>query len=175
MTGMLAPSEAKLNSSAKSHTIVDSGYDANVFAGKKEQMVQVGEYLENSGFLPKELVQNEVSWFYGYVFESGNKSAHGLIGCYHAAIWALMTFTLLWNLSRRLQTTSWLSTALKYWRSPRMRMSWTSTWKRNPRTRLFTFTLLNLACLNSKALNAKESKSRAYVHQNHGGAHDMPD
>lgn len=30
-------------------------------------MVQVGEYLDNSGFLPKELVQNEVSWFYGYV------------------------------------------------------------------------------------------------------------
>jgi glutamate dehydrogenase len=52
-------------SSLKSHTIADFGYNANVFAGKNDQMVQVGEYLENSGFLPKELVQNEVSWFYG--------------------------------------------------------------------------------------------------------------
>lgn len=51
--------------SAKSHTIADFGYETNVFAGKKEQMVQVGEYLRNSGFIPKELVQNEVSWFYG--------------------------------------------------------------------------------------------------------------
>ena len=49
----------------KSHTTADFGYNANVFAGKNDQMVQVGEYLETSGFLPKELVQNEVSWFYG--------------------------------------------------------------------------------------------------------------
>lgn len=49
----------------KSHTIADFGYNANVFAGKNEQMAKVSEYLEHSGFLPKELVQNEVSWFYG--------------------------------------------------------------------------------------------------------------
>lgn len=66
MTGILVPSGTK-SSSAKSHTIADFGYNANIFSGKKEQMVQVGEYLNNSGFLPKELVQNEVSWFYGYV------------------------------------------------------------------------------------------------------------
>lgn len=42
-----------------------SGYNANVFPGKNEQMVQVCEYLENSGFIPKDLVQNEVGWFYG--------------------------------------------------------------------------------------------------------------
>lgn len=68
MTGTnVAPSD-ELNKglkSAKSHTIGDLGYNANVFAGKNDQMVQVGEYLNNSGFLPKELVQNEVSWFYG--------------------------------------------------------------------------------------------------------------
>ncbi|CAO3633164.1 unnamed protein product [Mucor fragilis] len=96
MTGMLAPSEAKLNSSAKSHTIVDSGYDANVFAGKKEQMVQVGEYLENSGFLPKELVQNEVSWFYGnlgiddfyFALESVETIANHIMALYGAKILA---------------------------------------------------------------------------------------
>ena len=72
MTGILAPPDKKL-SSARSHTIADSGYDANVFAGKKEQMVQVGDYLDKSGFLPKELVQNEVSWFYGYVYKVGSR------------------------------------------------------------------------------------------------------
>ncbi|KAL9547950.1 hypothetical protein MBANPS3_005930 [Mucor bainieri] len=96
MTGMLAPSDKKLNSSAKSHTIVDSGYDANVFAGKKEQMVQVGEYLENSGFLPKELVQNEVSWFYGnlgiddyyFALESVETIANHIMALYGAKILA---------------------------------------------------------------------------------------
>lgn len=73
MTGILAPPDKKLSSSARSHTIADSGYDANVFAGKKEQMVQVGDYLDKSGFLPKELVQNEVSWFYGYVYKEGSR------------------------------------------------------------------------------------------------------
>jgi glutamate dehydrogenase len=43
----------------------DSGYAANVFSGKEKQMAQVGDYLENLGFLPKDLVKNEVQWFYG--------------------------------------------------------------------------------------------------------------
>jgi glutamate dehydrogenase len=51
--------------SIKPHTVADFGYETNVFAGKNEQMVQVADYLSSSGFLPKELVQNEVSWFYG--------------------------------------------------------------------------------------------------------------
>lgn len=42
----------------------ESGYAANVFAEKEEQMVKVCENLENLGFLPKELVKNEVTWFY---------------------------------------------------------------------------------------------------------------
>lgn len=42
----------------------ESGYATNVFAEKEEQMVQVCENLENLGFLPKELVKNEVTWFY---------------------------------------------------------------------------------------------------------------
>ncbi|KAI9028228.1 Glutamate/Leucine/Phenylalanine/Valine dehydrogenase-domain-containing protein [Phycomyces nitens] len=47
------------------HTIHnDSGYNANVFPGKKDQMKKVVGYLEQTGFLPKELVENEVRWFY---------------------------------------------------------------------------------------------------------------
>ncbi|KAJ3083608.1 NAD-dependent glutamate dehydrogenase [Quaeritorhiza haematococci] len=40
------------------------GYARNTFAGKQEQMQRVSAYLEEKGFIPKELVQNEVSWFY---------------------------------------------------------------------------------------------------------------
>jgi glutamate dehydrogenase len=42
----------------------ESGYATNVFADKESQMVQVCDHLEKLGFLPKELVKNEVSWFY---------------------------------------------------------------------------------------------------------------
>ncbi|RKO87189.1 Glutamate/Leucine/Phenylalanine/Valine dehydrogenase-domain-containing protein, partial [Blyttiomyces helicus] len=41
------------------------GYTSNVFAGKKEQLTKVCAYVEEKGFVPKELVLNEVSWFYG--------------------------------------------------------------------------------------------------------------
>ncbi len=41
------------------------GYSSNLFAGKKDQMVQVSKYVAEKGFVPKELVDNEVSWFYG--------------------------------------------------------------------------------------------------------------
>jgi glutamate dehydrogenase len=50
----------------KPHTVKNvSGYNSNVFPGKEEQMVSVCEFLSGIGFLPKDLVQNEVSWFYG--------------------------------------------------------------------------------------------------------------
>lgn len=69
MTGStLTPPAANgvTNGIAKSHTIENvDGYNANIFPGKNEQMVQVCQYLEKSGFIPQELVQNEVSWFYG--------------------------------------------------------------------------------------------------------------
>ncbi|KAG9303149.1 hypothetical protein G9A89_000506, partial [Geosiphon pyriformis] len=42
-----------------------AGYTAYVFQGKAEQMLKVCEYLEQRGFIPKDLVKNEVSWFYG--------------------------------------------------------------------------------------------------------------
>ncbi|KAI8994634.1 Glutamate/Leucine/Phenylalanine/Valine dehydrogenase-domain-containing protein [Pilobolus umbonatus] len=42
----------------------ESGYVTNVFADKQNQMLKVCKHLEESGFLPKELVKNEVTWFY---------------------------------------------------------------------------------------------------------------
>jgi glutamate dehydrogenase len=43
---------------------VSEGYSDNIFAGKNEQQAQVCAYIEEKGFIPKELVQNEVAWFY---------------------------------------------------------------------------------------------------------------
>ena len=43
------------------------GYAANTFAGKPEQMLKVRDYIAEKGFIPKELIENEVMWFYGYV------------------------------------------------------------------------------------------------------------
>ncbi|KAJ3286072.1 NAD-dependent glutamate dehydrogenase [Borealophlyctis nickersoniae] len=45
--------------------LVADGYANNVFAGKQEQLLKVCAYVEEKGFIPKELVFNEVSWFYG--------------------------------------------------------------------------------------------------------------
>jgi glutamate dehydrogenase len=41
-----------------------SGYNENIFEGKGEQMQKVCEHLEEKGFIPSDLVKNEVSWFY---------------------------------------------------------------------------------------------------------------
>ncbi|KAJ3395003.1 NAD-dependent glutamate dehydrogenase [Entophlyctis sp. JEL0112] len=39
-------------------------YSSNKFAGKQEQLKQVVAFIDEKGFIPKELVLNEVSWFY---------------------------------------------------------------------------------------------------------------
>ena len=46
----------------------ENWYTSNLFSGKAEQLKTVAKYVEEKGFIPKELVFNEVSWFYGYVF-----------------------------------------------------------------------------------------------------------
>lgn len=40
------------------------GYSSNIFEGKPEQMKQVADYISSKGFLPTELIENEVAWFY---------------------------------------------------------------------------------------------------------------
>lgn len=40
------------------------GYSSNVFDGKPVQMNQVADFISSKGFLPKELIENEVAWFY---------------------------------------------------------------------------------------------------------------
>ncbi len=41
------------------------GYKSNLFEGKGEQMVGVCSHIEEKGLVPKDLIQNEVAWFYG--------------------------------------------------------------------------------------------------------------
>ena len=43
------------------------GYSENLFEDKVNQMTRVVGYISNKGFLPAELIENEVTWFYKYV------------------------------------------------------------------------------------------------------------
>jgi len=40
------------------------GYSSNVFAGKMVQMKEVANFIKTRGFLPPELIETEVAWFY---------------------------------------------------------------------------------------------------------------
>ncbi|RIB12517.1 Glutamate/Leucine/Phenylalanine/Valine dehydrogenase-domain-containing protein [Gigaspora rosea] len=72
------------------------GYAPTVFDGKADQMLKVCEYLEEKGFIPKELVRNEVNWFYGnlgiddtyFSLESAETIANHILALYGAKIFA---------------------------------------------------------------------------------------
>ena len=57
--------DANFNSKMK-FTAESPGYKGHVFPNKQEQMAEVVTFVEAQGFIPKELVKNEVSWFYGF-------------------------------------------------------------------------------------------------------------
>lgn len=42
-----------------------AGYAQTVFEGKAEQMLRVSAHIKEKGFIPHELIENEVAWFYG--------------------------------------------------------------------------------------------------------------
>ncbi|CAG8527997.1 12955_t:CDS:2 [Ambispora leptoticha] len=73
-----------------------AGYTDFVFKGKSEQMLKVCEYLDERGFIPKDLVNNEVSWFYGnlgiddmyFGGESVETIANHILALYGAKIFA---------------------------------------------------------------------------------------
>ncbi|KAI8898836.1 Glutamate/Leucine/Phenylalanine/Valine dehydrogenase-domain-containing protein [Globomyces pollinis-pini] len=74
------------------------GYVSNVFEGKKDQMVSVAAFVTEKGFIPAELVQNEVSWFYEnlgiddmyFQQESVQTIAQHIMGLYGAKITAFI-------------------------------------------------------------------------------------
>ncbi|RIA91793.1 Glutamate/Leucine/Phenylalanine/Valine dehydrogenase-domain-containing protein [Glomus cerebriforme] len=73
-----------------------SGYSDNIFEGKADQMLKVCEYLEEKGFIPKDLVRHEVSWFYGnlgiddmyFSLENIDTIANHILALYGAKIYA---------------------------------------------------------------------------------------
>lgn len=46
--------------------ILSEGYSENMFEGKADQMEKVVKYIAEKGFLPENLIENEVTWFYKY-------------------------------------------------------------------------------------------------------------
>ena len=42
----------------------DEGYIKLSFPGKKEQLVEVSDYIRQQKMIPDDIVQEEVSWFY---------------------------------------------------------------------------------------------------------------
>lgn len=46
----------------------EHGYQRTVFPGKADQMERVIAQLGSMGFMPKDLIPNEVQWFYTYPF-----------------------------------------------------------------------------------------------------------
>lgn len=40
------------------------GYSSNIFPGKGAQMGVVANFIKTRGFLPPELIETEVAWFY---------------------------------------------------------------------------------------------------------------
>lgn len=52
------------------------GYAANMFSGKSAQMQQVCEKLKEKGFIPPQLIENEVIWFYKYANSNIKQSWH---------------------------------------------------------------------------------------------------
>lgn len=68
------------------------GYSSNIFEGKPEQMKQVAEFIVAKGFLPKDLVETEVVWFYKYTFVRVSLYLSLRLGpCPFVAIWELTT------------------------------------------------------------------------------------
>jgi glutamate dehydrogenase len=73
-----------------------SGYARNEFPGKEEQMVHVCSHIRQTGFIPSELIENEVSWFYNnlgidnmyFVLESVETIASHIIALYGSKILA---------------------------------------------------------------------------------------
>jgi len=84
------------SASASANPSTSDGYSENVYAGKNDQMIQVVSYVSQKGFIPNDLVENEVSWFYGnlgiddmyFQQESIETIAQHIMGLYGAKIFA---------------------------------------------------------------------------------------
>jgi len=75
-----------------------SGYLNNSFSGKQDQLLKVSAYVLEKGFIPKEFVEQEVSWFYTnlgiddlyFQKESIETIAQHILSLYSAKIFAFV-------------------------------------------------------------------------------------
>ncbi|CAO3586318.1 unnamed protein product [Absidia cylindrospora] len=86
-----------MDPSIEDNTITSEyGYKTNVYEEKNEQMLKVCAYLDQLGFLPTELVKNEVQWFYSnlniddyyFALETVETIANHILSLYGAKITA---------------------------------------------------------------------------------------
>lgn len=88
MASLDIPKQAKTSDSL--------GYSTTVFAGKQQQLLQVCDFVKQKGFIPADLIQNEVAWFYGnlgiddmyFQQEPVETIAHHIMSLYAAKIFA---------------------------------------------------------------------------------------
>jgi hypothetical protein len=59
-----SPAASNNNNSRKDRKMSIDGYTSNLFEGKPAQMAQVAAFIAQQGFLPAELIETEVAWFY---------------------------------------------------------------------------------------------------------------
>ena len=50
--------------SLKDRKMSIDGYSSNIFEGKPDQMRHVADFISSKGFLPNDLIEKEVEWFY---------------------------------------------------------------------------------------------------------------
>ncbi|KAJ1911607.1 NAD-dependent glutamate dehydrogenase [Tieghemiomyces parasiticus] len=69
-------------------------YSANIYEGKQDQMLRVSAVLEKMGFIPKELIQHEITWFYNnlgiddmyFMLENDETIANHILALYGAQV-----------------------------------------------------------------------------------------
>lgn len=140
-----------LNMSQSPH---ERGYAINHFEGKQEQLENVCKFVREKGFLPADLVEAEVTWFYQYVTRS--VSFNNLL-----ETWASTTCTLSLRMWRPLRATSCRCTPAKSLPFFEMRNRWSCTLSERARSVLYIFIPASLACLSSVAHSTRRGIPRA--------------
>ncbi|RKP04338.1 hypothetical protein CXG81DRAFT_23112 [Caulochytrium protostelioides] len=95
--GAAESAASKVTTTAAQQQQLD-GYSANRFAGKQAQMMTVVQLVKERGFIPPELVENEVAWFYGnlgiddmyFQLESPETVGEHILSLYAAKIFAFV-------------------------------------------------------------------------------------
>ncbi|KAF7970266.1 hypothetical protein HWV62_24446, partial [Athelia sp. TMB] len=68
LAALASAGSSRPGSEASVHRVKnETGYTTPVFAGKEKQRAEVQKAVASQGFMPRELVANEVNWFYTHL------------------------------------------------------------------------------------------------------------